>query len=159
MSIGPQEKAGRISSNRKKGVMPCLTFTLLPTCALPLCKPFTEKEAVQYLLNEVNSVSVIWGSSCYPFRKGRTFLFPLIYEDWHQDAFLGWKRVDGGGMGKNVSSNWQIWTALSRRVGMMLSGNALEWTPSRRCFWALLPSISISLFQPLDLVRRFHSRM
>lgn len=41
----------------------------------------------------------------------------------------------------------------------MLSENALEWTPSQRCFWALLPFTSISLSQPLDLVRRSRSRM
>ena len=42
---------------------------------------------------------------------------------------------------------------------MMSSENALEWTPSRRCFWALLPYTSISLSQLLDLVRRSRSRM
>lgn len=35
----------------------CNALDILPVCALPLCVPGTEKGAVNYLLNEANSVS------------------------------------------------------------------------------------------------------
>lgn len=62
MSIGPREKAERsLVTGGKKGSVAmshfCSALDVLTICALPLCVPVTEKGAVQYPLNEANSVS------------------------------------------------------------------------------------------------------
>ena len=62
MSIGPREKAERsLGTGGKKGSIAmshfCSALDILPVCALPLCVPGIEKGAVNYPLNEANSIS------------------------------------------------------------------------------------------------------
>lgn len=69
VSIGPPKKrqGGSLVTRGKKDSVAmshfCSDLDVRPTCALPLCVPITGKKAVQYPLNDVNSVSETQGFS------------------------------------------------------------------------------------------------